>query len=587
VASGAAATAPAARASQKEAQEALKQANRATKKVEKTETIEIYVLGPVAILVAILAAGGVLGIVYSFRDQRRTSQLHELAVTGEAASQRRAEQSYGSFLEQSQTTLALVNDTLKLAKEATDQAAHGMEEKAETRVAAIERRAQALMLEIFEVGVFESIIADHDYRTRLHSIADELRSLEGYLSLQDIELPQYTTFIKAIDQFLLDETESALQALRLAVQNRAVGDLQRFTEYWLGYVLTTIGHYEEALGMLRREDNDMREHEAQHFQLERIIKETEFFVIAKARARREQDEAAQRAAARSDETTGSEEEEPSIHDRDGPLERYDLVSGILDDLEKLAENEKASPDKRGHVETAHEIARTRADIFEWVAYHPDHLDDALIARDDPDFDAGTDEDQEAPVSPVQARRELEGHEFRAWALKEARAICLEQSRGVFDVDFALAECRFKLGQREAAQSAFAEAESGARHALVEFREKRQKASLQESLLICHSRLCLPGQRMRWESSVTLASLSSVSSSDATSRRPSSAGSSRTSSTRTISPGNAREHRAHLPPASAPGPWSAIPAEMATQAHDLDPRMALASRLHKTGRISRR
>jgi hypothetical protein len=490
VASGAAATAPAARASQKEVQEALKQANSATKKVEKTETIEIYVLGPIAILVAILAAGGVLGIVYSFRDQRRTSQLHELTVTGEAASQRRAEQSYGSFLEQSQTTLALVNDTLKLAKEATDQAAHGMEEKAETRVAAIERRAQALMLEIFEVGVFESIIADHDYRTRLHSIADELRSLEGYLSLQDIELPQYTTFIKAIDQFLLDETESALQALRLAVQNRAVGDLQRFTEYWLGYVLTTIGHYEEALGMLRREDSDMREHEAQHFQLERIIKETEFFGIAKARARREQDEAAQRAAAaRSDEAGGNEqEEEPSIHDGDGPLQRYDLVSDILADLKELAQNEKATPDKRGHVETAHEIARTRADIYEWVAYHPDHLDDALIAPDDPDFDAGPDEDQEAPVPAEQARRELKGDEFRAWALKEARAVCLEQSRGVFDVDFALAECRFKLAQREAAQSAFAEAESGARHDLEEFREKRQKASLQESLLICHSRL---------------------------------------------------------------------------------------------------
>jgi hypothetical protein len=480
----------AARASQEEVKAALNQASNATKKVEKTETIEIYVLGPIAILVAILAAGGVLGIVYSFRDQRRTSQLHELAVTGEAASQRRAEQSYGSFLEQSQTTLALVNDTLKLAKEATDQAAHGMEEKAETRVAAIERRAQALMLEIFEVGVFESIIADHDYRTRLHSIADELRSLEGYLSLQDIELPQYTTFIKAIDQFVLDETEFALQALRLAVQNRAVGDLQRFTEYWLGYVLTTIGHYEEALGMLRREDSDMREHEAQHFQLERIIKETEFFVIAKARARREQDEAAQRAAAaRSDEAEGNEqEEEPSIHDGDGPLQRYDLVSDILDDLKKLAENEKATPDKRGHVETAHEIARTRADIYEWVAYHPDHLDDALIARDDPDFDAGTDEDQEDPVPAEQARRELKGDEFRGWALKEARAVCLAQSRGVFDVDFALAECRFKLAQREAAQSAFAEAESGARHDLEEFREKRQKASLQESLLICHSRL---------------------------------------------------------------------------------------------------
>jgi hypothetical protein len=437
----------------------------------ETQTLEKYVLAPIAILVAILAAGGVLGVVYSVRDQRRVSQLHELTVTGEASSQRRAEQSYGSFLEQSQTTLALVNDTLKLAKESTDQAAHSMDIKAQARVDAIEESARALMLEVFGRGEFEAIVDDHARRTRLHKIADELRSLEGYLSLQDIKLPQYTTFVKAIDQFLVDDTDSALQALRLAVQERAVGDLQRFTEYWLGYVLTTVGEYDEALSLLRRDEREFRHEDAQYFQLERIIAETEFFVIAKSRAQ-------------------SDAETPSVHDNRGPFERHQLVKSLLDDLTDLAASAANSEDKRAKQHTALEIARTRADIFEWIAYHPKHLDESLdlVALKGLGEALMTHELSGADrMSPELAHRLPDGDAFRAWALSEARAICLEHEARDFDVDFALAECQFKLSVPEA-DNAFEAAEVRAHHELDEFREKRQKASLQECLLICHSRL---------------------------------------------------------------------------------------------------
>lgn len=73
-------------------------------------------LWPIGILLAVLTIGGALSVVFSIRDQRRVSQLHELTVTGELASQRRSEQSFSSFLDESQKTLTLVNDTLRLAK---------------------------------------------------------------------------------------------------------------------------------------------------------------------------------------------------------------------------------------------------------------------------------------------------------------------------------------------------------------------------------------------------------------------------------------------------------------------------------------
>ncbi len=441
-------------------------------KLNETRNIETFLLAPVAILVAILAAGGVLGVVYSVRDQRRVSQLHELTVTGEVSSQRRSEQSYGSFLEQSQTTLALVNDTLKLAKEATDRAAHSMDIKAQARVDAIEDSSQKLMFDVFGSADFEALVDDHSHRSRLHGIAEELRSLEGYLTLQDIKLPPYTRFIKAIDQFLLDDTESALQALRLASQERLAGDLKHFVEYWLGYMLTTVGEYAEAVGMFKHDEQDIDKDDSQYFQLERIVVETEFFLLAKSWAQ--------------------DDEAKDVEGRRQPRERLEAVAPLLKRLSDLMTKVETSEDRRAKAHTLLEISRTRADIYEWVAYDPKHLDDPLEADDvtrfreliaDPDVIV----DVESFVKSDDYRRLDDPELVRAWALSQARAICLAHKTRDFDVEFALAECRFKLGDPEADQ-AFEGAEHALHHELGEFREKRQSASLQQCMLICHSRL---------------------------------------------------------------------------------------------------
>ncbi len=50
------------------------------KDVDEHEKIITYLLFPVTVLVGILSLGGAIGVVFSFRDQRRISQLHELTV---------------------------------------------------------------------------------------------------------------------------------------------------------------------------------------------------------------------------------------------------------------------------------------------------------------------------------------------------------------------------------------------------------------------------------------------------------------------------------------------------------------------------
>jgi tetratricopeptide (TPR) repeat protein len=444
-----------------------------TEDLEDSEENFDRILIPVTVLIGILALGGGLGIVFSIRDQRRVSQLHELTVTGEVSSQRRSEQSYASFLEQSQTTLSLVNDTLELAKEATDRAAKSVEEKAKLRVDAIEERAQRLMLDVFTSREFELVVEDPVRRAELHAIGDELRALEGYLSLQDIDLKDYAKFIKALEQFLLDETESALQALQLAAQSPVVGDLQKFIEYWLGYVLTTVGQYEEAVARFEHDEGDLPPDTPQWFQLERIKGETRFFSLAKP-------------------TPGTESWSEDKTDPRGPRRRFEVVASLLDELQVLAGKVAESESHQAKIHTQLEIARTRADIFEWVAYHAKHLDEPLDAAAIEEGERIVGQQTFAKPSDLLAAplwgQLQEPDHLRYWALEQARAICEEDlGERNLEVDFALAECYFKLRRPEAIP-AFEKTERAFSDHFGEHRERRHEVALHQSLLICHCRL---------------------------------------------------------------------------------------------------
>ncbi|HUC07447.1 MAG TPA: hypothetical protein VMR96_05100 [Solirubrobacterales bacterium] len=471
--------------------------NDVADEVDEVHTITTVVLAPIAVLVGILALGGSLGIVFSFRDQRRVSQLHELTMGSETMSQRRTEQSYASFFEQSQTTLALVNDTLKLAKEATDQAAHSMQQKAEVQVDAIEERAEDLMQRAFKEADFEILVYEPGYRSELHAIGDELRSLEGYLTLQNIQLPRHTKFVKALDQFLLDDTEGALNALRRASQSDTGGPLHQFTLFWLGYMYTTVGDYEVAVRTFLDDEVGLKEDDTERFQLECIIAETRFFEAAKKRRAREA-------------PTGEE----GKHE---PQERFQVVAPMLDRLTDLALAVATSEDQRDLHHVALEIARTRADIYVWIAYDPERIDDPLpsvaisearnvpmlpdpaadiAASEEPHSFAGLatkDETGKAVEGDAMkftrssAAGTLSPDGFRAWALMQARAICESLPDPNFDVAFALAECHYMLVD-EVADKAFADAERALGNEFGDYLEKRKKVSLRQSELICHSRL---------------------------------------------------------------------------------------------------
>jgi tetratricopeptide (TPR) repeat protein len=469
--------------------------HKLTRQVEKNNTISLVILAPIAVLVGILALGGSLGIVFSVRDQRRVSQLHELTVGGEMMSQRRAEQTYASFFEQSQTTLSLVNDTLELAKEANLRANESMKKRAKEQVDVIAEGADDLLQRVFRDGDFEKIVYESEYRTQLHAIADELRAMEGFLRLQDIQPPPHVNFIKAIAQFLDDDTEAALRGLRQLAQSSPIGELQRFTLFWLGYLSTTVGEYESAIRTFRDDEAGLDKDDTERFQLECIIAETRFFDKAK-KLRQGGD---------------TDKPEKSVNE---PLGRLAAVAPLLDELTDLAFEVAVSRDSRERHHVSLEIARTRADIYIWIAYDPDlHKQLDPSARDpleglpdlsgppreiirgdvdqlDSELEASTQREKGKEDGAVRFAGSTEAdvlseNTLQMWALLQALQICNAQHDLNFDVAFARAECYFKLGENEAAAPAIREAEDYLHNEFGDYMEQRRKASLRQCELICH------------------------------------------------------------------------------------------------------
>lgn len=477
-------------------------------RVAELEDERSWIIAPMAVLIGVLTIGGALSVVFSLRDQRRVSQLHELAVSGEFAAQRRAEQSHASFLEESQKTLTLVNDTLRLAKEATDRANQAADVKSKARRDAIEERAAKVMFAVFDAQDFDALLLDNAHFAELEAIARDLRDFEASVRSEGLTLLPYSAFIRAIDRFLHNDTDGAQHALHVLDQDRPVGDLHRFTLYWLGYIATTLGKYDEAINRFVDDEAGLAKGHVERFQLDRIINDTKFFKHA-----RDWDDQRRNAG------------------KDGPgrsIDRYGHVAAVLAALAKLADDiGNADEMHRGH--TSHQVARTRADIYAWIAYHPTRLHEplehgAVLAAQQAIDDVRAEHDKSATESNDQFGAEavrksdadlqaayaaFEAAAFakladqpdaaRALAWLQARSICSAEEPPDHDLRFAMAECDFALlnesedekevsGRRKLLVDSFDAVVAGLAEQRRQHRELRKIAELEATAVTCHARL---------------------------------------------------------------------------------------------------
>jgi len=447
-------------------------------RVGDLEEVVQLLLAPIAILIGILSLGGALGIVFSLRDQRRLSQFHELAVSSEVSSQRRAELSYSSFLEESQKTLTLVNQTLELAREATDQAAHTMERKAAASLASIETDARELLQPLLDAAEFEKMLDRADIRTNIESIASDLRAIEGYLLLQDIDLQPHSRFVKGMAQYLTDDTNGALRTLRQAAQDSSVRELQLFSIYWDAYLNIALGRYAEADHLFQWGKQNLPERALEHVEFDRMDDDTEFFMRAEA------------------------------HSDAEPLGRFNAITDILADLEKVSGEYHEREDIDARTRTSHEIADTRSDLLTWIAYQGNSLYKPLppsavsaAKRLGLPRSRKVAADRTMPVRQVQETKLLthcSPDEIRAWALLQAEMVLnaeeirrdLPEGTPDLALAFGRTECEFMLGSISDADciDAYREVERKAMAELGSHHEHRKNVELAEIVLVCDCRL---------------------------------------------------------------------------------------------------
>lgn len=246
------------------------------------------VLLPLAVITAILGAGGVVGIVLSFRNETRTGQLHDLLYAGTSAQQARTEETHAALLDASQKTLTLVNDTLALARDANDRAAKELSQRAERVLREISEDASSLFLgayyhQNFARKLLKIIVEEPQIRNEIGALSQRLGSIEGPLEFQEIPLTPSAYLVKGITHHLKQDEKRAIRFLEHAVE--AKGELNpklmQFAFYWMGYACNNVGQYTKAADVFASAKRYTDETSGLYFELSRLEQESHFFELSR------------------------------------------------------------------------------------------------------------------------------------------------------------------------------------------------------------------------------------------------------------------------------------------------------------------
>jgi HAMP domain-containing protein len=245
-------------------------------RVKTLENDLSYVYLPLTVLVGLLAAGGVAGLVTSFKQERRQVALHRLTVNAEDASH---EQRIASF-QDSRETLTLVNNTLSLANQASERAAEAMKQTASDELLELDGQIGELLDELHEERErdFKAIVKNDSLREELEDIARSLSLIGGNLKLQRLPLTPRCLFVKGFDLHLKSAPRPALICLR-DVETDKDPELSALALYWVAYESNNIGHFGAAADAFQRarERYVVDVERVQHHELRRSQVQARFF----------------------------------------------------------------------------------------------------------------------------------------------------------------------------------------------------------------------------------------------------------------------------------------------------------------------
>ena len=244
---------------------------------EKVDTLYWLTGILIAVLVTVLTLGGLGSLIGGIRTESRTSEAHRLFITGERASQGRSDEVHKTFLESSRDTLDLVNETLTLAKEASERAAHFIENKARATREKLDENAKFLLESVHKEDD-RALVADPTHRSALRSLAQKIAGFEinRFVFPIDIELTPHCLFIRGLDFHLNQQFTDAFECWQsVALREDTPNLLKSLAWYWIGYEHNNLAEFEDACISFERALETTEG--ARRYELNRILLESRFF----------------------------------------------------------------------------------------------------------------------------------------------------------------------------------------------------------------------------------------------------------------------------------------------------------------------
>jgi len=212
---------------------------RTKAQVESLQQLVRSTLVPMGVLVAALAAGGLL--------LGAAGGLGALALVWRARRERAPAAEPTALLEATQRALLLVHETLRLARDATERAVRLEVAAVTERAATLEVRARgALDLDLPE------LLEDPRRRRQIAAVAREIDAADGHHRLHDVEWPAACLVALGLARYLDHDPEAALEHLRAAARREPDGNLGALAHAGTGVILAEGGRFAEAADAFRR-----------------------------------------------------------------------------------------------------------------------------------------------------------------------------------------------------------------------------------------------------------------------------------------------------------------------------------------------
>jgi len=197
-------------------------------------------------LISIILIFGAITSGISWNTNRKMSnETYSLAIKKEQESSERDR----DIFSQSMVTLTLVNQTLELAKDASERAYKATYDKLNKKHKALEKEARELLEESKADENFKVLVENSTVRSNLLALASVIMSLQTNLGMleEEVDLLPHCCFIRGMEFHLNQHFELAIEYWKLAKDQENIPKPLRITAlYWIGYEQNNLAKYEDA-----------------------------------------------------------------------------------------------------------------------------------------------------------------------------------------------------------------------------------------------------------------------------------------------------------------------------------------------------